>query len=127
MDDASPPGQRKPEVPREEVNLLPREEDQEVKAVLDWGLEGLGPDTPIKMKGDDKVAQEHREPAVALGREEPQKQQQRIQAGVVKPKEEKTLGQRFEEMRKTREERDMEKSRRKAQKAKEPRYEEEAE
>ena len=46
MDDASPPGQRKPEVPREEVNLLPRAEDQGVKDKLNWSLEGLGPDDP---------------------------------------------------------------------------------
>ena len=78
MDDASPPG-KKPEVPREEGNLLPRVEDQGVKAKLDWGLEGLGPkDTPIKVKGDDEVAEEHREPAAALGKEEPQQQQQQI-------------------------------------------------
>ena len=105
MDDASPPGQKKTEVPQEEAKLLPHEEVQEVKVVLDWALECLEPDTPVKVSGDNEVAQA--------------KQQQQVQVGVVKPKEEKTLGERFEEMRKTREEREMEKLRRKAQKAKE--------
>ena len=40
-------------------------------------------------------------------------------AAVVQPRVEKTLGHRYEEMKKTREEREMEKLRRKAQKIKE--------
>ena len=114
MDDARSPG-KQPEVPQEEENLLPRVEDQEVKKGLDWARDGLGmEDSPIKAKGDNEVADEHREPAVAPGKAEPQQQQQQILAVVVQPKEDKTLGQRFEEMRRTREERKIEKLRRKA-------------
>ena len=126
MDDASSPG-KQPELPQRGENLLPPAEAQDFKEELDWARDGLGfQESPIKIRGDMEVAEGRREPAGAAGRIELQQQQQ-VLAVVVLPKEEKTLGQRFEEMRKTREERDMEKLRRKAQKAKEPRYEEEAE
>ena len=100
MDDASTPGQKKPEVPRGEKNLLLRGEEEDVKAKLDWGVEGLRDDTPAKVKDGQDVAQE----------------QQQVLAGVVKPQEVKTLGQRFEEMRRTREEREIEKLRKKSAK-----------
>ena len=103
MDDASTPGQKKPEMPRGEKNLLLRGEEEDVKAKLDWGVEGLRDDTPAKVKDGQDVAQE----------------QQQVLTGVVKPKEEKTLGERFEELRRTRAEREIEKLRRKAQKARE--------
>ena len=93
MDDASPPGQKKPEVHREEGKLLSRVEDQGVKDKLDWGLEGLGPeDTPTKVKGDNEVAEKHREPAVALGKDFPNNNNNKFRPASSSPWKRKPLG-----------------------------------